>query len=61
MLAERLAEETLRFASAWNFGPANADARMAHWIADELVRLWGRMPHRVAITVCIREKPTFSS
>ena len=41
MLAERLAEEPERYASAWNFGPAEADAKPVGWIADELVRLWG--------------------
>jgi len=41
MLAERLGEEAHRFASAWNFGPANADAKPVSWIADELVRSWG--------------------
>jgi CDP-glucose 4,6-dehydratase len=40
MLAERLAEEPLRFASSWNFGPADADAKPVSWIADELVRSW---------------------
>ena len=41
MLAERLAEDPGRFASGWNFGPADADAKPVSWIADELVRLWG--------------------
>jgi CDP-glucose 4,6-dehydratase len=41
MLAERLAEDPGRFASAWNFGPAGADARAVSWIADELARSWG--------------------
>jgi CDP-glucose 4,6-dehydratase len=41
LLAERLAEEGSRFASGWNFGPGEADARPVSWIADELVRLWG--------------------
>ena len=41
MLAERLAENASRFASAWNFGPAEADAKPVSWIADELARLWG--------------------
>lgn len=41
MLAERLAENPQMFASGWNFGPADADARPVSWIADELVRLWG--------------------
>ena len=41
MLAERLAEDAPRFASGWNFGPADADAKPVSWIADRLVRSWG--------------------
>jgi len=41
VLAERLAEDPERFASAWNFGPVETDARPVSWIADELVRTWG--------------------
>jgi CDP-glucose 4,6-dehydratase len=41
MLAERLQKDGERFASAWNFGPAEADARPVSWIANELARLWG--------------------
>ncbi len=41
LLAERLSEEPSRFASAWNFGPADEDARPVSWIADRLVQLWG--------------------
>lgn len=41
MLAENLYADGLRFASGWNFGPADADAKPVSWIADELVRLWG--------------------
>jgi CDP-glucose 4,6-dehydratase len=41
VLAERLAEDPSRFASAWNFGPAEADAKPVSWIANELTRLWG--------------------
>jgi CDP-glucose 4,6-dehydratase len=40
-LAERLAEDATRFASAWNFGPVEADAKPVSWIADELTRSWG--------------------
>jgi CDP-glucose 4,6-dehydratase len=40
-LAERLAENSRSFSSAWNFGPAEGDAQPVSWIADELVRLWG--------------------
>jgi CDP-glucose 4,6-dehydratase len=40
-LAERLATEPSKFASGWNFGPADADAKPVSWIADELARSWG--------------------
>ena len=33
MLAERLVEDGSNFASAWNFGPADADAKPVSWIA----------------------------
>lgn len=41
MLAERLSEDPLTFASAWNFGPAETDAKPVSWIADELSKRWG--------------------
>jgi len=41
LLAERLAENPVQFASGWNFGPVDSDAKPVYWIADELVRLWG--------------------
>jgi CDP-glucose 4,6-dehydratase len=41
MLAERLTEDASHFASAWNFGPADVDAKPVAWIADELARSWG--------------------
>jgi len=41
MLAERLSEDVDRFATAWNFGPAEVDAMPVAWIADTLSRLWG--------------------
>ena len=41
LLAERLAEDPDQFASSWNFGPVESDARQVHWIADEMARLWG--------------------
>ena len=40
-LAERLAEDPPRFASSWNFGPVDTDARPVSWIADKLARSWG--------------------
>jgi len=42
MLAERLTEDGPRFASGWNFGPADEDAKPVSWIADELARSWGK-------------------
>jgi CDP-glucose 4,6-dehydratase len=41
MLAEVLSEDASRYASGWNFGPADADAKPVSWIADKLVRSWG--------------------
>jgi len=41
MLAERLTVDAPAFASGWNFGPAENDARPVSWIADTLATLWG--------------------
>ena len=41
LLAEKLSESPKEFASGWNFGPVDSDAKPVYWIADELVRLWG--------------------
>ena len=41
LLAEQLTQDPSRFASGWNFGPVDQDARPVGWIADELVRCWG--------------------
>lgn len=41
MLAERLADDGTRFASGWNFGPLDTDAKPVSFIANELARLWG--------------------
>jgi len=41
VLAERLAEAPGRFASAWNFGPADDGAKPVAWIADHLALAWG--------------------
>jgi CDP-glucose 4,6-dehydratase len=40
-LAERLAVNPLHFASGWNFGPVDSDAKPVSWIADKLARSWG--------------------
>ena len=36
MLAERLVADGQRFATAWNFGPDDADARPVRWIVEHL-------------------------
>ncbi len=41
MLAERLTVDPACFASGWNFGPSDTDARPVSWIANELTRNWG--------------------
>jgi CDP-glucose 4,6-dehydratase len=40
MLAEKLTEDPALFASAWNFGPDEADAKPVSWIANELAKSW---------------------
>jgi CDP-glucose 4,6-dehydratase len=55
MLAERLVEGQNKFASAWNFGPGEEDARSVEWIVRSLAERWspnaawqvdeGRHPH----------------
>jgi CDP-glucose 4,6-dehydratase len=41
MLAERLVEDGLEFAGAWNFGPRDLDCRPVSWIVDRLAEEWG--------------------
>ena len=40
-LAEKLFEGGQPFAEAYNFGPADVDAKPVRWIADRLARQWG--------------------
>lgn len=42
LLAERLYENTAKYAEAWNFGPDEGDARPVEWLADRVCRLWGK-------------------
>lgn len=41
LLARRLYEAGSDFAEAWNFGPAEEDARPVDWIVKRLCALWG--------------------
>ena len=40
-IAERLLAREERFADAWNFGPADEDARPVAWIANRMAESWG--------------------
>ena len=40
-LAERLLTHDPRYASAYNFGPIEDDARPVSWIADRMTEFWG--------------------
>ena len=40
MLAEALSHDPSRFATGWNFGPVESDAKPVSWIADYLVEAW---------------------
>ena len=42
LLAERLATSAVPSGSAWNFGPAETDAKPVAWMADRLAALWGK-------------------
>ncbi len=41
-LARRLLEQGPAYAEAWNFGPADHDARPVQWIVDKMLALWGQ-------------------
>jgi len=41
LLCEHLSQNGADFASGWNFGPVDADAKCVAWVAHELAQLWG--------------------
>lgn len=41
-LARRLYMDGKTFAEAWNFGPADSDAKPVRWIAEHVTRTWGK-------------------
>ncbi len=41
MLAEKLWEGEAPYATGWNFGPRDEDARPVSWIVERLAALWG--------------------
>ncbi len=42
LLARRLCDSPGQFASGWNFGPGEHDARPVGWIVQRVVDLWGQ-------------------
>lgn len=41
LLGQRLMEEGVRYAEAWNFGPEDRDAKSVEWIVRRFSNLWG--------------------
>ena len=41
MLAEKLHDKEINYASGWNFGPRSAEAKNVEWIINELCSRWG--------------------
>lgn len=41
LLAQRLWEEGIPYAEAWNFGPSENDARTVEWVVGKMTQLWG--------------------
>ena len=41
LIAEKLLDGEDEFATAWNFGPAEEDARPVAWIVERMLELWG--------------------
>jgi CDP-glucose 4,6-dehydratase len=41
LLAEKLLTQDPRFATAYNFGPSETDARPVSWIAEQMSAFWG--------------------
>lgn len=45
MLAEKLVEQGVDFAEAWNFGPMDEDAQSVGWIVEQMAARWGNGAH----------------
>tara|TARA_R100001377_G_scaffold85293_1_gene71298 strand:+ start:8823 stop:9899 length:1077 start_codon:yes stop_codon:yes gene_type:complete len=44
LLAEHLYKYGQEYASSWNFGPNNDDAKPVQWILEQMVEYWGQSP-----------------
>lgn len=40
LLAEKLFTDPQKFSSAWNFGPAQSDAKPVQWIVEKMLKSW---------------------
>lgn len=47
LIAERLLAGETEFADAWNFGPADDDARPVSWIVEKMQATWGGAPEAI--------------
>ncbi|MEM7282999.1 MAG: CDP-glucose 4,6-dehydratase [Pseudomonadota bacterium] len=45
LLAENIWKHGSEFASGWNFGPLESDARPVSWIVEQLAKAWGEDAH----------------
>jgi len=41
LLAQKLYEDGVNYAAAWNFGPSDEDAKPVQWIVEQLTQQWG--------------------
>jgi CDP-glucose 4,6-dehydratase len=41
LLLEKMGSDSIEFSQAWNFGPADEDAREVAWIVEKFVSSWG--------------------
>lgn len=44
LLAQRLYQDGMAYAGAWNFGPYEQDAKPVRWIVERMAALWGGDP-----------------
>jgi len=47
LLMERMEDDPASFSGAWNFGPADEDARDVAWIVEQFVHTWGGAGWRI--------------
>ncbi|MDR1063609.1 MAG: CDP-glucose 4,6-dehydratase [Azoarcus sp.] len=55
LLAEKLYREGGDHAAAWNFGPADEDAKPVKWLAERLMQYW--KPQEIRLEIDARPRP----